>query len=117
MTKTHEPVVWSLFGAGGMLTAMLTPMLVLITGILVPIGIISPMLMRYERMLAFAQNPLGKLVLLVIITLPLWHAAHRIYHAHHDFLIHTTKVHLVLTYGLALLLTIVTLVLLLMVGF
>lgn len=117
MAKTHEPVVWSLFGAGGMLVAMLTPMLVLITGVLVPIGLISPETLSYERMLAFAQNPLGKLILLTIIALPLWHAFHRIYHCLHDFGIRTNALHLALTYGVALVLSLVTLVLVLRVGF
>lgn len=117
MAKTHEPVVWSLFGAGGMLTAMVTPVLILITGILLPLGIIAPDQLRYERMLAFAQHPIGKLILLVIITLPLWHAAHRIFHTLHDFGIRTNAGHAALTYGLALVLSIATVVLLLTVGF
>jgi Fumarate reductase subunit D len=32
----------------------------------------------YEKMAAFAHNPLGKLILLGAVALPTWHAAHRL---------------------------------------
>ena len=42
LKRTHEPIVWSLFGAGGVLSAMFGPMLILVTTILVPLGILLP---------------------------------------------------------------------------
>ena len=63
MKRSNEPIIWLLFGAGGMLSALVAPVLVLITGLLVPLGLLSKDVMSYQRVLAFAHNPLGKLVL------------------------------------------------------
>lgn len=38
----------------------------------------------YEKMAAAAHNPIGKLVLLGIVALPAWHAAHRLRMTAHD---------------------------------
>ena len=80
MKRSMAPPFWLLFGAGGMLAALFGPALVLITGIAAPTSIgLSPSLMAYARASAFAHHPLGKLVLLGIIALFLWHGAERIY--------------------------------------
>ena len=89
MKRSHAPIFWLLFGAGGMLAALFGPMLVFITGIAVPLGWpLPPDLLSYSRMLPFAQHWAGKSVLLVVIALFAWHAAHRILHSLHDFGIH-----------------------------
>ena len=36
MRRSNAPIFWSLFGAGGVLSALIGPMLVFITGIAVP---------------------------------------------------------------------------------
>jgi fumarate reductase subunit D len=81
MTKrSNAPIFWLLFGAGGMLAALFGPALVIITGLAVPAGAgLSPGLMDYGYALAFARHPLGKLVLLAVISLFAWHGAERIY--------------------------------------
>lgn len=85
MKRSNAPIFWALFGAGGMLSALTGPVLVFITGLAVPLGfLLSPELMSYPRMLAFAQHALGKMLILAIIVLYLWHAAHRIYKSLHD---------------------------------
>ena len=38
MAKSNEPIWWSLFSAGGMVAAMVLPILIIITGVLVPFG-------------------------------------------------------------------------------
>ena len=86
--RSNKPIFWSLFGAGGMLSALIGPMLVYITGIAVPLGIMDADTMRYERVLALAQNGLGKLAILAVISLFLFHGCHRLYHVLHDFGIH-----------------------------
>ncbi len=107
MAKSNEPMVWSLFSAGGMLSAMVTPVLILITGILIPLGIIAGDAIGFERAQAFAANPIGKLLLLVLIVLPLWHGAHRFRFALVDLGLHGAKKALgVLCYGFAFVCTV-----------
>ena len=80
--RSNEPVIWGLFGGGGMISAFMLPALVLVTGLLVPLGFFDAM--SYERVLAFSQSWIGKLALWVIISLPIWHGIHRFYHLLHD---------------------------------
>ena len=54
MRRSDEPVYWLLFGAGGVVTALLLPILVLITGILVPIGLLDADTLSYDKVRAFA---------------------------------------------------------------
>ena len=80
MKRAITPVFWLLFGAGGMLSALFGPALVLITGLAAPTGVgLSPAFMAYGRACVLAHNPIGKLVLLAIIALFVWHGAERIY--------------------------------------
>jgi fumarate reductase subunit D len=89
MKRSNKPIFWSLFGAGGTLSALIGPMLVLITGILVPLSIVLPKdTMSYDRMLALTRNGFGKAMLLAVISLFLFHGCHRMYHCLHDFGVH-----------------------------
>ena len=89
MKRSNKPIFWSLFGAGGTLSALIGPMLVLITGVLVPLSIVLPRdTMSYDRTLALAQNGFGKVALLAVISLFLFHGCHRMYHCLHDFGVH-----------------------------
>lgn len=102
MKRSNEPIFWSLFGAGGMLAALIGPALVFITGIAVPFGFMFPAdAMSYGHMLAFAQSWIGKLLLLAVIALFLWHAAHRIAILLHDFGVHAVVMVSFVCYGLA----------------
>ena len=57
MKRSNKPIFWSLFGAGGMLSALVGPMLVFVTGIAVPLGFLLPCeTMSYDRMLAFVAS-------------------------------------------------------------
>ena len=118
MKRSNAPIFWLLFGAGGMLSALLGTMLVFITGIAVPLGWPLPAdLMSYPRVLGLAQNGIGKAFLFVVIALFAWHAMHRIFHSLHDLGIHTGAVAKAICYGGALLITIVAAVALLSIGF
>lgn len=109
MKRSNEPIFWSLFGAGGMLAALIGPALVFITGIAVPFGLIfAPDTMSYSHMLAFSHHWLGKILLLAVIALFMWHAAHRIAILLHDFGIHAVAAVKVLCYGSAFVATIIT---------
>lgn len=83
MSKSNKPIVWGLFAGGGTLTAFLTPVLVLVT-LMAALGHV-PDGLDYRAMHDFAANWFGKLVLLVVIVLSLWHAAHRFRITVHDF--------------------------------
>ena len=116
--RSNAPIFWGMFGGGGMLAALFGPMLVFITGIAVPLGILLPAdTMSYERMLAFAQNFIGKGFIFVVIFLFLFHAGHRIFHSLHEIGIHGGLVAKLLTYGVAFAATVISAVLLLGLGF
>jgi len=118
MKRSHEPIFWSLFGAGGVLSALVAPILILITGILAPAGVGMPhQALDYSRVLGFAQHWFGKLLLLAVISLFLFHAVHRIYLSLHDVGIHAGTGARVAAYGSALLGTLAAAYLLLAIGF
>jgi fumarate reductase subunit D len=104
--RSNAPIFWGLFGAGGMLAALLGPMLVLITGVLVPLGLLlPPATMEYTRMLALARHWAGAAFLFVVVSLFAWHAAHRLYHSLHDVGVRTGAVAQAVCYGAALIVT------------
>jgi fumarate reductase subunit D len=118
LKRSNAPIFWALFGAGGMLSALLGPMLVFITGLAVPLGwLLPPDTMSYPRMLAFAQNFIGKGFIFAIIALFLWHAAHRIFHSLHDIGIHAGTAAKLLCYGSAMVGTLLAAYALLVIGF
>jgi len=111
--RSHEPIVWSLFGAGGMVVAFISPWLIVITGLLLPLGLVSEDVLAYQRVLEFVQSWWGKLFLLVVISLQLYHAVHRIHHGLHDLHIEGPPVIMAtLFYGGATLLSLMLAVLL-----
>ena len=118
MKRSNDPIFWSLFGAGGMLSALIGASLVFVSGIGVPLAlVVSQDLMRYERMLGFAQHWFGKIFVFAIIVLFAWHAALRIFHMLHDFGIHAGTGAKLICFGLPLLCTIATAYWLLILGF
>jgi fumarate reductase subunit D len=84
MARSHKPIVWSLFAGGGTFAAFVTPIMIFVTGLAVPLGLLSPETLAYERMLALVQNPAGKALVFLAVFLPLWHAAHRLRMTAHD---------------------------------
>lgn len=76
--RSNEALIWPLFAVGGELTALITPIMILVTGIVIPLGMFSQA-MSYERMLELLSSPFWALVLAVIITLSAWHALYRLY--------------------------------------
>jgi fumarate reductase subunit D len=81
MAKSRgEAFWWSLFSAGGVVAALLVPILVLIVGIVIPLGWGSAEDLSYDRLRALAAHPVSKLVLLAIFFFSFFHCAHRIRH-------------------------------------
>ncbi len=68
---------WGMFAVGGMVAAVLVPVHILVQGVLGPLGIVPVVSNRYETFAAALANPLVKLYLLIFISLPLFHWAHR----------------------------------------
>ncbi len=81
MARSNKPMLWLPFAGGGLVAALIIPVLILITGVLVPLGVLH---LRYETIATFAHNPLGKLIVLGAVALPAWHAAHRLRMTAHD---------------------------------
>ena len=81
MAKSNKPILWLPFAGGGLAAALITPVLILITGILVPLGVLH---LHYETIAAFAHHPIGKLMVFGAVALPAWHAAHRLRMTAHD---------------------------------
>lgn len=116
--RSNAPIFWALFGAGGALAALVGPVLVLVTGIITPVGIWMPQTaLSYERVLGFAQHWAGKAFLLAVVSLFFWHAAHRIFHSLHDVGIHAGTGAKLLCYGAALLATVIAASALITIGF
>lgn len=101
--RSHEPIAWSLFGAGGMVVAFIIPALALISGLLMPSW---PAESLYLNLLGFIQSWIGKVSLFTVISLTLYHTAHRIYHGLHDLHVDAPRLlMLLLFYGGATLLS------------
>ena len=103
LKHSNQAPFWMLFGAGGMVSALIGAALVFLTGLAGPLGLFgaaNPI--TYEHLVAFARNPLGALFMFAVIALFLWHAAHRIYHTLHDFGIHGNVFLWLACYGVAL---------------
>lgn len=75
-----EPLIWVLFGAGFMVGSLLLPAWVFTVGIAQPLGWVPDGALAYERAYALASHPIGKLVLLALIALPIWNAANHLRH-------------------------------------
>ena len=94
MAKSKEPLFWSLFAGGGMVAAMILPISILITGFLVPMKAIDEKQL-YDKL----THPIGKIVLLGVIFLSLFHAAHRLKHTVHDMGVHLGAAGMLIFYG------------------
>jgi fumarate reductase subunit D len=102
MTRSTQPPLWILFGAGGMLAALVGTGLVFLTAFAVPLGVVPDATLDYAHVAAFARHPLGKLFLFAVVALFLWHAAHRIFHTLHDFGVAAGAAEWMACYGVAL---------------
>ena len=102
MIKRHpEPLLWMLFSAGGMISGMLMPALILMFGIAFPLGWVTPP--AYEQITGLMANPITRLVLFSLCALSLFHWAHRFRHTLYDGLQikHLNEVIAVVSYGAA----------------
>jgi fumarate reductase subunit D len=70
-----EPFLWLLFSAGGVAAALLVPALLLLFGVIFPLGWITPP--DHAHLHALAAFPVTRLMLLGLCVLALFHWAHR----------------------------------------
>ena len=101
--RTNEPLMWSLFGGGGMLAVFTMPVFVIVFGVLVPFGGFGGADGTYERMSGFLTNPLVSLGVCLALGLVLWHCCHRTYHGLHDLGLRPPELVRAVIYGVALL--------------
>lgn len=101
-TRPITPLLWLLFSAGGTIAALAFPVLLLILGLAFPLGWLRTP--RYETLHDLLRSPLVRLGLFVLISLPLFHWAHRFRYTLYDGLQlkHLTRFIAVLCYGTAL---------------
>ncbi len=80
-----EPFIWFLFGNGILLGTMLLTGWLLVFGIAVPLELVSPEALSYERAHRLAASLPGRVVLAALIALPLWKGAHHLRSISLDF--------------------------------
>ncbi|PYV42125.1 MAG: fumarate reductase subunit D [Acidobacteria bacterium] len=97
--RSNEPFLWALFSAGGVVAALLMPILLFLYGLAFPLGWLKPP--DYERTLRLVGHPVTRLVLFVFCSLPLFHWAHRFRFTLYDGLQikHLNEVINILCYG------------------
>jgi fumarate reductase subunit D len=106
MTIAKKSVVWGLFAAGGTLSAFIFPVLIALF-LMVALGNV-PEGLQYANIHTFAAGWFGKVCLFVVISLSLWHAAHRLRVVFHDFGVRLDKVVANAVYLVALIGTVMT---------
>lgn len=74
--RSPEPFLWLLFSGGGMVAALVLPVLLFLFGVAFPLGWLDAP--DHAHLLAVVRNPLTKLVLFGVCVLALFHFAHRI---------------------------------------
>jgi len=105
--RSDEPIFWGLFGAGGMWSAIVSPIVILLVGILLPLELLPD-----SAALSLFMVPatwLGKIFMLLMIILPIWCGMHRIHHTLHDFKVHVPAPKLVF-YGIATFLSVLAII-------
>jgi fumarate reductase subunit D len=80
--RSAEPLLWTLFSAGGVLAALLVPALVLLLGLAFPLGWLAPP--SHDALLALLRHPLARAALFLLCALSLFHWAHRFRYTLYD---------------------------------
>jgi len=73
-----EPLIWLLFGLGILVGTMLLTGWLLVFAVAAPLGMLPAGALAFDRIHEFAANPIGRLLLLALIALPLWKGAHHL---------------------------------------
>ena len=97
--RQAEPFLWMLFSAGGVVAALVIPILLVLFGVAFPLGWLVPP--TRDHLAGVIGNPLSRVVLMVVCTLSLFHWAHRFRYTLYDGLQikHLNEVIAILCYG------------------
>lgn len=106
--RNIDPFWWTLFGAGGTFAAFFIPIHVFMMGIAIPLGLVD--VPNYESFLDLVQHPLTRIYLFALVSLSLFHWAHRFRYTLYDGLQlkHLEQLIVVFCYGGAMLGSVVT---------
>jgi len=80
--RSPEPLLWLLFSSGGMVAAMLVPVLLFLFGVAFPLGWLSPP--DHAYLASVVSHPITLLVLFGLCVLALFHWAHRFRYTLYD---------------------------------
>jgi fumarate reductase subunit D len=102
VARPLTPLLWTLFSAGGTAAALLFPAHLFLTGLAFPLGWLDAP--GHAHLHRLVSHPLARLYLFVMISLPLFHRAHRFRYTLYDGLQlkHLTALIVVFCYGAAL---------------
>ena len=116
MRRSREPILWVLFGGGGMMSALFLPILVAVLFIASPLGWVE--LLTFGEFQVLVRLPLVRLALFGFVFLSFFHWAHRFRYTLYDGLqlSHLNELVAVITYSIAIAGTVVGAVLLWGVG-
>lgn len=79
--RSHEPLFWSLFAAGGVLAALFVPVFILVSSLLGPFGWDwFADAFAYEGIRDLLQHPIVRLAIGAVVALIAVHACHRLRH-------------------------------------
>jgi fumarate reductase subunit D len=80
--RSAEPLLWLLFSAGGVVAALVLPMLLFLFGVAFPLGWLAAP--PVSSLAAVIGHPLTRIALVVVCTVSLFHAAHRFRYTLYD---------------------------------
>jgi len=80
--RSLEPLLWMVFSAGGVLSALLIPSLLFLLGIAFPLGWLLPP--GHQHLLVLLRHPVIRVVLFLLCTLSMFHWAHRFRYTLYD---------------------------------
>jgi fumarate reductase subunit D len=105
MARSREPLLWALFTGGGTIAALFLPALAFVLWVAAPLGWLETV--PYPELRDLVGHPLVRLFLFALVTLSLFHWAHRFRYTLYDGLqlYHLNKLIAILTYGVASALT------------
>ena len=102
MRRSREPILWVLFGGGGMMAALFLPVLLVVLFIASPLEWVE--LVTFDELQRLVRHPLMRLGLFGFVFLCFFHWAHRFRYTLYDVLqlSHLTVLIAILCYGAAL---------------